>query len=449
MRQGHSRVIRVRFKPLFPWCLAVLALVFSNGILLRGQETGEISTDQASEWLHWKMFDLHPRAGLSLTYDDNITLSQTNTLRDFITSIAPGISVTIGDPSTAESKHLSLDYGANAQYFSDHHQFDAVDNIVKVNGLLPFSKLTLGASAGYADIFASVVDLANREQQIFYNVDLTSRYQATAKTSVEVNGSYLKTAYPDPQLIGSEEWSNNNWVNNQISPKINLGFGLTFGTLNVDQGAGEVYQRILVRAIYSLSDKLDVTATVGMEFRQFDSTDSRIVISTNQITVVTNVSGTNTVLSTNSTFIPIATNSIHQKGSSSQSPVFNIGAVYRPKDGTTISLNASRQEQNSATQSGYNYTTMGISVNVRQRFWDRYAVSLGGSYENSKYNSVSGNDNSGQTDNYYSIKLGVDALISQRWTVGGSIQHRSSDSNVSGGNIYDDNLVVLQTIYSF
>ncbi len=449
MRQGHVRVIHFRLKRSFLWCIAVWGLLFLNGVSLRGQETDSGSTELASEWLHWKMFDLHPRAALSQTYDDNITLRQTNALKDFITSIAPGFSLSMGDAAAAESKFLLLDYGANLQYFADHEEFNSIDNTVKLNGLLPFSKLTLGANIGYADVFSSVVDLAERVEQRIYNVGLNSRYEATAKTSVEVNGNFRRTDYPDSTLIGSQELSNDNWINNQVSAKINLGLGLTFGTLDVDQGVSQFYERVLLRAIYSLTYKLDFNASVGVEFRQYQSSDTKIVVSAEQITVTTNVSGTNIVLTTNSTFVPIATNTVHQSGFSSASPVFNVGAVYRPWEGTTFSLNASRHEESSPTESGYNYVTMGISANVRQRFWDRYAVSFGGSYENSSYTAVSMDQKSGRSDNYYSIKLGVDALITQRWTVGAFVQHRGSDSNVEGGNIYDDNLVVLQTIYSF
>lgn len=400
---------------------------------LHAQEgSGSSGLESPSELLHWKMFNLHPRLATSVTYDDNITLQETNALEDITWIVSPGISAVAGDPTTGFSKLFSVAYDASVLTFLRHNEFNAVDHVAKISGLLPFAKLTLGASAGFQRLSTPQIDLGIRVQRTLYTAAATSRYEISPKTSAEVNGGYNRTDYSDRRLIGSEEWFNQNWINNQVSSKINLGLGLGAGYLTQDRGPTQTYERVLLRAIYVLTGKLDLTASAGVELRQYQSFDNLVGL----------VSG----FPTNTT---ITITNITEKAASRISPIFDIGANYRPREGTAIRIELFRRDQNSPTVAGYNYIRTGVSISVQQRFWERFSASFGGTFENSSYHAELRNQNLDREDYYYALSAGLNALITQRWVAGLMVQRRSSDSNERDGTIFDNNQVALQTSYSF
>ena len=260
----------------------------------------------------------------------------------------------------------------------------------------------------------------------------TSRYEISPKTSVEVNGGFNRTDYNDRRLIGSDEFFNQNWINNQVSSKVNLGFGLGAGVLTQDRGPKQTYERALLRAIYVVTGKLDLTASAGIEWRQYRAFN--------------NVVGLIILTPTNVTF---TTTNIAEKAASRISPVFDIGANYRPREGTAIRIDLFRRDQNSPTLAGYNYIRTGVNVGLQQRLWERFTASFGGTFENSSYHAELRNQNVTREDYYYAVNAGLNALITQRWLAGVAVQHRSSDSNEKGGTIFDNNQVIVQTSYSF
>jgi hypothetical protein len=246
---------------------------------------------------------------------------------------------------------------------------------------------------------------------------------------VEVNGGYNRTEYNEDRLVGSEEFLNQNWINNQVSSKVNLGLGLGGGVLTQSRGPKQTYERVLLRTIYVLTGKLDLNASAGVEWRQYQAFNNRL-----QFT------------DTNGNHLNLI---IREKASSRLSPIFDIGASYRPREGTAVRLDLFRRDQNSPTLAGYNYISTGVNVSFQQRFWERFSATFGGTFENSSYHAELKNQNLDREDYYYAINAGLEALITQRWVGGVVVQHRSSDSNESNGTIFDNNQVVLQTSYSF
>lgn len=385
-----------------------------------------------SDLLHWKMFTLHPRLAVAATYDDNVSLRRTNELSDLFFTFSPGISAVAGEPFGG-GRTLALDYGMNIFKFVDHDEFDAVDHAFRVSGLLPLAKLTLGGAASFQKISTPEIDFGIRVVRMVYTAGVTADYQISPKTSVDVGGGYSRTDYDDPRLINSEEWQGQAFINNQISAKIKLGLGLAGGVLEQDQGASQSYEQFLLRAIYTITYKLDLSAAVGVEYRQFEPFDRvtgiRIVITP----TMTNV-------------FPLVT---REKGADRFSPVFNISATYRPRDGTVLTLEAHRRDQNSATFAGANYISTGFSVGLRQKFFERFGFSFNGGFENNSYHASLQNQSVDRDDTYYGVSAGVDVLIAERWVAGLAVTHRSSDSNDPAGTIFDNNQLILQTSYSF
>src|SRR5207247_8546029 len=102
--------------------------------------------------------------------------------------------------------------------------------------------------------------------------------------------------YPD--FIISEALSGCLYVNYNWTPKVVVGIGGTAGVALVDDpNPDQTFEQANVRFSYQATGKLFFNASAGVEFRQFNGNRSERT-----------------------------------------TPVFELGAIYRPFDGTTITL---------------------------------------------------------------------------------------------------------------
>lgn len=383
-----------------------LATVLSSAAMGVHVQAQDAPSEASVEWLRWGPIDLRPRVATSLTYDDNITLSRSDEFSDFFWSFTPGLSLMAGERLTSETPFVSVDYDANLMVFNEHTEFNDLNHSLGMEGRWPMAKLTLGMTGGYDMLSTPLIYTSDRIDRSLYRLGLTAHYQYSEKTSFDINGHYDAADYGN-RLIGSKQWSNDDWMNHQLTGKLNLGLGVTFGYLEPDLGPSQKFQRISMRANYVLTYKLNLDASVGEEFRQYEG-------------------------------FPM-----------SVTPVFSLGATYRPVDRTTIRLNGYRREQSSVTVIDANQVTTGMSLNVRQQVWDRIGVSAGGSYENSEYRAVRQGVSFGRSDDYFAVNIGMDITLTQRWNAGLTAQHRENTSDSPNGIVFDDNQVSLQTSYSF
>ena len=333
-------------------------------------------------------FELFPRVSSSIVYDDNINIqSSTNQQSDVIWSLSPGVTVLAGSPgleippgitfeglrslprqpdialSAQPAKMLLLNYSPTFKFFAEHDNYNAIDQSAQFTGFYSFARLILGLDQDYVKSLDTIADVGARTSSENFTTRLTSMYVLNDRTSVEVNGQYRITSYEDARFTGSRQWENQNWINRQMSGKINAGLGLTLGYWDVDRSGSQTYEQAVLRAIYRFAEKMDVTASVGGEWRQYGS----------------GVSGT-------------------------WDPIFKIGASYRPVDATTISVEAHRFQQSSASSGSQNITDTGFSFGVRQRVFDKWFASLGGSYGTADYQAAQSGISTSRSDTYYTAR---------------------------------------------
>jgi hypothetical protein len=355
--------------------------------------------------LRWWIFDVTPSIGAQALYDDNITIRSETEDDDFIFAASPGLTAVAGDTLAPNARLLTLSYTPSFIKFVEHSEYDAVDHSGTIRGIWPFSKLTLGFSQTFDQSSGGVVDVGNRVERRNFGTSLTSRYELSEKTSFEINARQRISDYPEP-LIGTEEWASDNWLNYLVAAKVVLGLGFTYGYVDVDQNPAQQYERLLLRAIYNLTYKLDLTASVGGEMRQYKDGPNRL------------------------------------------GAVFSLGASYWPRDGTTINVEGHRDNRNSALFAGQNYISTGVSATVRQRLFERLFVSVGGSYENAEYESAISGIAATRSENYYLARLSADIAITARWMAGLFYRHRENISNISTLS-FENNQIGIQTSYQF
>lgn len=379
--------------------------------------------------------DFHPRFTMGLTYDDNIYISSANQVDDFIWSFAPGVQLVAGDreslaeyrldnrdllslsplsfitttPAYWPGRLLTLDYSPVANFYTHESQNNGVDQHLTLNTLFPFAKLILGVRQGYSYVNQQVVEAGQRSRETRFNTAITSGYQISSRSSVQVNLRRDSFDYNSANLQGYAQYENDNWFGYQFSERLNLGGGVTLGYVPVEDDTEQTYQQLLARALYQLAEKVSLDLFTGVEFRQFS----------------TDVSG-------------------------EIQPVFSLTGTYRWRPTTSFSLNAHRRSQPSV-QSGYNYNITGFSASASQRFLTRYTVTVTGGYDFFEYYTVSSIPQSvaeRNNNDYWYARVAFEVRFNP--FLRASAFYRYAQKNyTSDRSGFTDNQVGLSATYSF
>ncbi|HMJ91561.1 MAG TPA: hypothetical protein VK530_17185 [Candidatus Acidoferrum sp.] len=371
--------------------------------------------------LQFGMFDLNPHVGASAVYDNNIMRQEKDTQDDFIFILSPGFDLfKAGEQGAADSMTaLRVTYNPALLFFAKHDTNNSVDHYAHLDAGLTLARLSVALSQDFEASSGGAVDVGTRVNQRYYRTGARVRYEISEKTSAEISGSYRITDYEE--LIDSEEWIEDNSIHYQITPKVSIGFGVSVGqlkvsptptvltnliaTTNAPEGAVQTFITPGLRAAYKTTEKTDVTLAAGGEWRSFED------------------------------------------GSSSFGPVFSLTGTYRPKEGTDLSIEANRREQNSAILGGQNYVATGFGVRVVQRFRERYRASVSYTYYNSVYESAKRDVSTSRVDDYFLMRYGADMIIASSWTLGVFHQYRANTS--SSGFDFDNHQINVQTVWSY
>lgn len=322
---------------------------------------------------------------LGVNADDNIYLSSNHKESDTILTLAGRFRLLWG--LKKEESYLSVDYAPSALYFADHSRANAFDQNVGLAGQWRLAKLTLGAQAGAQILSGGDVDVGERTKRSLWQISLQAKYDYSSKTSIEVTLSPNASNYS--RYLDSMEWVNSNWIDYQAFPKTKIGAGLTFGYLKPQGGRAQTYQQALLRITNPISGKLTVRASGGIEFRHLSS------------------------------------------GGTDTTPVFRVGASYRPFDGSEFSLEASRRIYSSAASAGQNFTATGGLVTFRQRLFKRYFAAIASGYEDAIYQSTDGQAQSARHDQYAFVRPSVSFAFRKWVTLELYYQYRRNTSTTS------------------
>lgn len=335
-------------------------------------------------------FDFNALLFVQSVYDDNIFLAPSNLkTRDVITSVSPSMQVRYGEQGYSTAK---LDYTPTFQFFKDNGNNDAINHDARFQVEKTFTRLTVGLSQSFTRVSDSTIGVTpgqfapTRLEQDTFATRLLTKYDYSDKTSFEANGQFNVLDFAAAGLISSKELVSDNWINYKATEKITTSAGLTFGYLDLSGGLpSQTYERGLVRMTYDAAAKLKFRATGGVEIRQIGGGRSDEVL-----------------------------------------PVFSVGATYKPVDSTTLILDATRAQNYAIQSAGQNVTTTGVSAEIRQELWRKLTVYFGGGFYNSEYTPGD------RSDDYYSLKYGVDFKVTSRITVGAFHMYRDNAATGTG-----------------
>jgi hypothetical protein len=353
-------------------------------------------------------------------YDDNINISSFNRVSDFYFTIEPSITLGLGGGDSDSVNSLSLIYRPSLFLFADNSQNDTVQHLIRLQGAHNFGRLSLSLSEDVqildgADLNSisdptghnANIDVGQRTRHNIFITQLSDSYDLTGKLFLSNSFGFGIDDYPSQAQIGSKNFTGNLFINYNYSEKLVLGLGGTGGYNTVDSSStDQTYEQANVRLSYRATAKVSLSASGGLEFRQFENNSRGIYVS----------------------------------------PVYDLTASYEPFDGTAISLSGSRRTENSASLAGQDYASTTISLGVKQRFMQRFYLGLSTGFENSSYFSTVQGVSATRDDNYYYIEPSVDCTITRFWTAGAYYLHRQNSSSFDFFSFYDNQFGVRTTL---
>ncbi len=373
--------------------------------------------ESLAKYLSLGPISVRPHLHVSAYHDNNLALKDTAEMEDFVWRFSPGALFGMGE-FRDKGNYLTLDYTPTVNLYTKYADFNALDHNVAFNAGWKTSKLTLGLGQSYEISNGKQVEVGGFVEQENFTTVFTALYEFSEKTSAELNARQMLTdsverrlGATDAELIGVDQWEAEAWGNYKQSEKLTLGVGATFGWRDLHHTTAvtpnQTFQQVSARAAYEVSEKVDVSGSVGLFFSQFQDGDSK-----------------------------------------SPSLVFNLEGSWQPLARTYVSAEVYRRDYPSLTTPGQNYTATGLRGSVRQIFAEKYSATLAGGYENTDYTNDGGTANTDRTDDYLWLRPGLDYEFNERINAGVFYQFRTKNSSNPGLD-YSNNQLGIYTNYRF
>lgn len=354
--------------------------------------------------LHYGPLDVHYNFLGSVVYDDNIYI-QKDKVDDVIWTLAPGVMIGMGDYTQKQDSLLTVDYSPSFIFFTDETDNDAIDHDAWLRSRLLTGPWTFDLRQGYQKYSGSVVDVGDRVDRQIFSTFASVGYELSPKTSFEATGWQSINDYD--RLADYNEWVAGLWADYKLSDLVKVGLGGNFGWVDVQYSQNQTYQRPLPRVAYKVTELVELNASAGIEFRQFQGDqDDRL------------------------------------------EGVFSLGATYRPLENTSFTLEGYRHPQTSVSLTNQNYVITGVRAGVRQVLFEKYSLGVAGGFERADYQATSVGVSAPRDDDYFYVRCTAEARFVDWLSAGVFYQYRKDDSSVDLYS-FDNHQVGLHLLFRF
>ncbi len=366
----------------------------------------------------WKVI---PFAGFEVSWTDNLFISATRRTSDFFFTLSPGLAAGWGDygdevrqlgdyerhfepfdldPDGRPKTFFFGRYNINASFFTENTGQNSVDHDVLLAGRVEAAKLTVGGRLYFQTLSDRDIEVGNRVSRTIYGGEITSKYAVSGKTSLELN--VYNRSFDYAKQLDWQEWVVEDWINYEVLPKTKVSLGSRLGLVNVESSPTQTFEQLVGRVSYAPSAKLGFNLDGGIEWRQFG-----------------------------------------RGGGDEVFGVFSFAGTYAIFDGTQLAIKAYRNNSASIVESDANITATGVSAVIRQRFLQRYFLSIEGGYEVSDYQARFASLLGDRRDEtiYFKSRLSFD--VTKNLSMEAAYQYRQNDS--SRANLsFTENVFILQ-----
>ena len=366
----------------------------------------------------WKV---SPHLEVSVTFDDNIFIQPENEVEDFIFTLAPGVALGIWDAEKRRTdgfldrqdaaggidkgrgSYFVLDCTAILLGFAKTDSQNAFDRDARFEARWQAERWTLGGGVHYESKSETNTDIGTRIRRKTVSAEVVASYRISEKTALDASVSFRAN---DPEdFVRSTGWKVESSASYEWSPLLRAGLSAAFGGVAVEGGADDVFERILARAVYAYSEKLEVEVRGGVEFRQSGGAAGDRV-----------------------------------------NPIFSVLLGYQPAAGTRIGLEAFRSVETSEFRPEESYERTGVTASFRRAIRPGFHLQLDGGYRQSGYAGRA--EEAGRRDCYFFVRPGLLYHFADWGNAGLSYEYRSNDSNRPVSS-FDNNQIIFQVNISY
>lgn len=310
-------------------------------------------------------YKVDPHLSVGVAYDDNILASSGGRkLSDAITTLAGGVTVSLGDYKARSDSFLVLNYTATGEIFAVHGEENAVDHDASLIARYRPHQLMVQLTSTYQLTHDATADIGERVAQQLYGEGLLFRYFRNDYTTLEAEADYSYYDYADRAQTG-QVWGGVA-TDYLLASKVSLGAGVVAGHLEASGGLEETFQQLQARLGYNVTNQVTLSLRAGLEIRE---------------------RGAGAGLAFD--------------------PVFSLSGTWTPFSGTTVTLEGHRHTEASAAVAGDDFVSTGISLGVRQHLVQRFYAALDAGYENADYENITNTGSTARNDDYYTLRVSV------------------------------------------
>lgn len=355
--------------------------------------------------LQWGSVNFRPHFLYRFLYGDGLPARSGDKITTAINEVYPGILFEVGP-------HWRLDYTPSLHYYSNSRFRDTTDQSVALDGATTYQNWDLGLSQHYTTTSQPLIETAAQTDQEIYATAINATCHFNTQASLELGlnqnfrflGQNSAANLVGNNLIDSKEWSTLDWFNYQFRPTFGAAVGVGAGYVDLSAGSATSgkqpqapisamsYEQFQARIRWQAADKLSLELSGGIEDRQF----------------------------------------LDVNAPDSVSPLLSASIVYRPFEGTSVSLEAARSVMTSySADYGQVFENTDLNGHFQQRLLKKLQLDLTGGYRTVSYqaNFVGGSGSREDHYTYFNARLSVPFL--KRGTAGVFYQAGDNTSSVS------------------
>ncbi len=360
-------------------------------------ETETVGTEEAIDTyeLGRRRWRIIPLFSIGFEYNDNIFLSETDRVSDFLWVATGGFVFELGDFRNHDENYLGVQWLGQPVIYTENSEQNAFNQFVSITLQYRFTRMVVRWDSNY-----SFVKGPNREvntittTQQFWN-SLAFAYDYSEKTQLTL------TLYQSTML--TEDFEDNNQyevragINYQIFPKMRVGGEGSIGVLDSTDTPLQYFQQLRLQIAYLPTEKLTFSFNGGLQFIEFTGTDVVKV-----------------------------------------EPVFSLGVSYQPFPATSIGLMGFRNVRGSSLEPGQDYVATGFELSVQQRLLQKLVAALSLGYENDSYFGTTPETPTERVDDYVYVRPRLTYAFVDWFSASIFYEYRQTASNQPGVSFYNN-----------